>query len=268
MQTRIRRAAASAFPPFLVLLAVLGLWYFISLVVMTKDQKFLLPPPHDVVKAGFLTWRSLHEMLLGLWTTTQVALIGLAISIVIGMTIAIGMSRHRWFEKTFFPYAVAIQAVPIIAIVPVIGLWMGFSFRARILVTIIISLFPIITNTLLGLQSVEANYHDLFTLAGADRRTRLWKLQLPSALPAIFTGFRISAGLAVVGAIVGEFFFKQGNARGIGRLLSAYQLRLQTKLLMAAIILASMLGVILFLAVGALGNRLTRAWRTTAVPEV
>jgi NitT/TauT family transport system permease protein len=252
---------STVIPPTLTACAVLGLWYFFSLVVLSEGQRFLLPAPHQVVETAFFRWRNLEELLLAARATSLVTVLGLSLAIWIGMMIAISMSQARWFERTFFPYAVAIQAVPIIAIVPVIGLWMGFSFAARVLVTIMISIFPIITNTLFGLKSIESNYHDLFTLHKASRSTRLLRLQLPGALPAIFTGFRISAGLGVVGAIVGEFFFRGGKERGIGRLLATYQARLQIELLVAGIFFSSLLGVALFVGFSALSNRVLASWR-------
>src|SRR5262249_53731683 len=159
----------------------------------------------QVVKVGFLDWANLKEVLLvGLVPTTYVALTGLAIAIVLGMTAAILMSQAGWIERSLYPYAVVVQTIPIIALVPLIGFLFNYSFKSRVIACVMISIFPIITNTLFGLKSVDASLMDLFTLHGASRRTRLWKLQLPAALPAIFTGFRIAAGLSVIGAIVGD----------------------------------------------------------------
>lgn len=257
---RTRAVVSGVLPPALVGVGIIGVWYAASLLVLTEGQRFLLPPPHDVISTGVLDWDNLQEILLGLATTTRVTIVGLAIAIVVGMAVAILMSQTNWLESTLFPYAIAVQAVPIIAIVPVIGLWMGFSFNARVLVTIIISIFPVITNTLFGIKSVAAGHHDLFTLHGASRLTRLFRLELPSAMPATFTGFRIAAGQAVIGALVGEFFFRAGDERGLGRLLSVYQNRLQIKLLITAILFSCLLGVALFSVFGQLSNYMTGAW--------
>ena len=127
------------------------------------------------------------------------------------------------------------------------------------LVGILIALFPIITNTLFGLQSVEPGLHDLFTLHDAGRSSRLWRLQFPASLPAVFTGLRTSAGLSVIGAIVGDFFFRQGQP-GIGRLIDVYAQRLETEQLFIAILFSSMLGLLVFFAFGFIGNRLVRNW--------
>lgn len=260
--TGLLERAKGLYPPLVVAAGVVALWYLISTFALSDGQGFLLPPPHEVIESGFFNSGHLSELMEGLLATTIVTLIGLAISIPLGMSIAILMSRFGWFETTFFPYAIVIQATPIIAIVPLIGVWMGFSFNARVLVVIIISIFPVITNTLFGLKSVKRNYLDLFALHEATGVTRLRKLMLPAAIPSIFTGFRIAAGLGVVGAIVGEFFFKGGQEKGIGRLISRYQNQLQTKQLIAATILSSILGVVLFSAVGFASDRLTREWHT------
>ena len=249
-------------PPAAVAAGVVGIWYLFTYYVLDRDQQFFLPPMHRVVNVGFLTWENLEQVLLGLWRTTQVTLVGLLVAIVGGMTVAVVMSQARWIERSVFPYAVAVQAVPIVAISPLIGLWWGWDFRSQVVVTVIISIFPIITNTLFGLRSVEPSMHDLFTLHRAGRLTRFRKLQLPAALPAIFTGFRISAGLAVVGAIVGEFFFKGGSygSEGLGQLLFLYQNQLSGSKLVAGIIFSSLLGLVLFGFFSWAGRRLTSHW--------
>ena len=259
---RAARQAKLVGPPTVVAAAVIGVWYLFTYFVLDRDQQFFLPPLHRVVGVGFLTWNNLEQVLLGLWRTTQVTLVGLALAIVGGMAIAVVMSQARWIERSVFPYAVAVQAVPIVAISPLIGLWWGWDFQSQVVVTIIISIFPIITNTLFGLRSVEPSMHDLLTLHRASRLTRFRKLQLPHALPAIFTGFRISAGLAVVGAIVGEFFFKGGSygSEGLGQLLFLYQNQLSGSKLVAGIVFSSILGIVLFWFFGWAARRLTSHW--------
>jgi NitT/TauT family transport system permease protein len=250
-------------PPVLVFLAFIALWYFVSYGLLTPDRRFLVPPPHAVVQVAFLDSANLSELLEALRLSTEVAMAGLAIAIVFGMTLAIVMSQARWIERSIWPYAVVLQCVPILAIVPVIGFWFEFGFRSRVIVCVIIALFPMIANTLFGLQSVDTGHHDLFTLHGASRLTRLRKLQLPAALPAIFVGLRTSAGLAVIGAIVGDFFFKQGDP-GIGILIDLYRARLQTEQMFGALILASLLGVVVFWIFGFLSRLVVGGWHESA----
>jgi NitT/TauT family transport system permease protein len=246
-------------PPLAVFAGMIGLWYVVSYVLLSPGRRFLIPPPHQVVKVAFMDPDNLSELGAGLWLSTKVAFLGLAIAIVLGLGLAIAMSQARWIERSIYPYAVILQTVPILALVPVFGLWFGFGFPSRVLVCILIALFPLIANTLFGLQSVNQDHHDLFTLQGANRWTRLWKLQFPAALPSIFTGLRISAGLSVIGAIVGDFFFKQGDP-GIGILIDLYRARLQSEQMIGAIILSSLLGVVVFWFFGLLGRRVIGSW--------
>jgi NitT/TauT family transport system permease protein len=270
VQVKRRRSvldvAAMVLPPILIFAAFIGVWYFITYNLLESDQRFLLPPPHEVVRFGFLDSFTMEDTLAALWSTTQVALVGLLIAIILGMSFAIFMSQARWIERSFYPYAVILQTIPILALVPLIGFWFQFNFRSRVIVCVLIALFPIITNTLFGLQSVDRELNDLFTLHGAGRWTRLKKLQLPHALPAIFTGFRISAGLSVIGAIVGDFFFRQGEP-GIGRLLDIYRARLQSPQLITAIIFSSLLGLAVFWLFGFIGHFATKSWHESAGPK-
>ena len=256
-------AWAKILPPVATFGLVVGLWYFVSYGLLKPSRRFLLPPPQQVIKVGFLDWKNFHQVLSGLALTARAAGIGFVIATVIGMALAILMSQAKSIERSVYPYAVILQTIPILAIVPVIGFAFGFNFRSRVLVCVLISLFPIITNTLFGLLSVDHGQHDLFTLHGVGRWKRLWKLQLPAALPNIFTGLRISAGLAVIGAVVGDFFFVQGPA-GIGILISLYSDRLESEQLYTAVIMSSLLGVFTFILVGAVGQRVIGKWHESA----
>jgi NitT/TauT family transport system permease protein len=262
--------------PLAIFAAFIGSWYLLHYVVMSERRRFLVPPPHVVVQKSFLTWKvagsgtlaaiaggGLHDQLDGLWLSTRVALLGLSIAIVVGMGLAILMGQAYWIERALYPYAVALQAVPVLAFVPLIGVLWGFTFRSRVLVCVIIALFPIIANTLFGLLSVERGHHDLFTLHGASRWTRLRKLQLPAALPAIFTGFRISAGLSVIGAVVGDFFFRQGDP-GIGQLIDRYRASNNYPQMYGAVILAAALGIVVFWLFGWIAHRATSHWHETS----
>jgi NitT/TauT family transport system permease protein len=251
--------ARTVLPPLLLGLVILGIWYLISFVVLDPRRRFLLEPPHEVLQVGFFTWDNLSTILEGLYWSTRVALTGLAISIVLGVTIAVIMSQTVIFERALFPYLVFLQAIPILAIVPLISFWFGTGENSRVLVCVLISIFPIIVNTLFGLQSADPLHHDLFTLQQANRWTRLRKLMFPGALPAMFAGLRISAGLSVIGAIVGEFFFGRGET-GLGQLLKRYANRLEGEQLIATVIISSALGVVVFLFFGWLQRRVIGKW--------
>jgi NitT/TauT family transport system permease protein len=251
--------------PVGVFLLAIIIWYLISLVVIDEGRRFLLPPPDAVVRVAFLDPVNLQELLAGLGLSARVALTGLILATIIGLGLAMVMSQARWLEKSLYPYAVVLQTVPILALVPLFGYWFGFGFESRVLTCVLIALFPIVANALFGLQSVDPALHQLFSLHGAKRLTRLVKLQLPAALPAIFTGLRISAGAAVIGAVVGDFFFQQGPP-GIGQLIYIYPRRLQSEMLFAAVILASLFGLAVFWLFGLASRRVT-AWHASQEPN-
>ncbi|CAN5839857.1 MAG: ABC transporter permease [Ilumatobacteraceae bacterium] len=254
--------AAVVLPPFAVGALVIGVWYFVSYVVLDDRRRFLLQPPHRVLATGFLDWDNFSEILDGLWSSARVALIGLGISIVLGIGIAVLMSRTKLLERAVFPYMVMLQAIPILVLVPLISFWFGTAQTSRVFVCVLISIFPITLNTLFGLQSADRGMHDLFTLEHASWWTRLRKLMFPAALPAVFAGLRISAGLSVIGAIVGDFFFGRGDT-GIGQQISQYANQLDGEELFAAIIMTCLLGVVVFLFFGWLQQRVVGKWYDT-----
>ena len=262
VKSRRREAAETILPPVVLGMGVIAFWYYISFIVIDESRRFLMRPVHDVIDVGFLDSANFTEMFSGLWSSTKVALIGLVIAISIGFFLATMMSQAKIVERAVFPFAVTLQAIPILAIVPLIGFWWGYGQTSRVVVCIIISLFPIIMNTLFGLLSADRAMHDLFTLHHANRVTRLRKLMFPAALPAIFAGLRISAGLSVIGAIVGDFFFGRGEV-GIGQLLRRYANNLQGEELLAAVMMSSALGIVVFWTFGWLQNLIIGKWHET-----
>jgi NitT/TauT family transport system permease protein len=250
------RRFSDAGPPVAVFGIALVVWYVVSYLLIDPAVSFLLPPPHDVVRVAFGDPDNRSELLLALWLSARVALTGLVIAVVLGVGLAVAMSQARWVERSLYPYAVALQTIPVLALVPLFGYWFGFSMTSRVLVVVLIALFPIVANTLFGLRSADPGAHELFTLHRAGRLTRLTKLQLPAALPSLFTGLRIAAGASVIGAIVGDFFFQQGQP-GIGQLIFVYPKRLQGEMLFGAVILAVLFGLAVFWVFGALARRFT-----------
>jgi NitT/TauT family transport system permease protein len=238
--------------PIVTLGLFIGLWYLMhswALRAIWDKPPFLVSPPHEVVRDAYLNSKIRGDMLDALLQTTIAAVLGLLLAIVLGMSLAILMSQARWLERSLWPYLVALQAIPILAVVPIIALLFGYELNSRVLVCVIISFFPIVSNTLFGLLSADVGQHDLFTLRGASRFTRMRKLQLPAAMPAVLTGFRIAAGLSVIGAVVGELFFRRGS-KGIGILLEEYRSRNQYQEMYGSLILAVLLGVVFFTLFG------------------
>ena len=249
--------------PLAFSLAMVGFWYLLSYVLLSDERQFLLPPLHEVWSAAIGDGDVRGELLDGLRVTAKESFTGLAIAAAAGMLFAVAMNFRRWVERSFFPWAVVLQTIPILALVPLIGGLFGFDFQARVIVTVLIALFPIITNTLFGLQSADRNLHELLTLHNASRPTRFWKLEFPASLPAAFTGLRIAAGLSVIGAIVGEFFFGRGE-KGVGVLIDKYRGQAATKELIAALIVSSLLGIVVFWAFSWLGRISTQRWHASA----
>jgi NitT/TauT family transport system permease protein len=249
--------------PLVTLALFVALWEYMHRDGMRRffdKPGFLVPSPVTVIDESFLDATVRGQMIKGFGWTAFAAFIGLAIAIVLGVTIGVLMAQAEWIERSMYPYLVALQAIPVLAVVPLIGSIFGGGLGSRIFVCVMISLFPIVTATLFGLTSVEAAQHDLFTLRGASRRTRLWKLQFPWAMPAIFTGFRISAGLAVVGAVVGEQFFREGDKPGIGVVIEQFRQKARFPQVYGGLMVTALLGIGVFLLFELLGRAVVGKW--------
>lgn len=253
----LRRRAVSVLPPIGFLAVIVAVWYLIH--DSLGDNKYFLPTPVQIAKDGFGDPLVRQQLTNGLRQTSEVAVTGLAIASVIGVLWAVAMSTAKWVERSTYPYAVVLQCIPILAIVPLIGIWFGYEFKARVVVTVMISLFPMVANTLFGLQSVDRSQLELFRLQKAGRLTVLAKLTFPAALPAIFVGLRTSAGLSVVGAIVGDFFFQRGTP-GLGSVIATYTRMLETEALFATIFVAAALGIVVFAFFGLLSKLVVGRW--------
>ena len=159
-------------PPLVTLLIFLAGWYFVSYGLLSADRRFLLPPPHAVVDVAFLDPLNRSDILQALWLSSWVAALGLLISIVLGMALAIAMSQARWVERSLYPYAVILHCIPTLALVPVIGFWFDFGLTSRLVVTVLIALFPVISSTLFGLQSADRVGEHANRPGHSDRRRR------------------------------------------------------------------------------------------------
>lgn len=264
---RMKAQVGLGLPPMLVFFFFIGVWYVVTYFVLTPDRRWLLPPPHQVVADGFFVGGTVAEILNGLWLSTKVALMGLGLAFLFGFSMALAMSQAKSIERSLYPWAVASQTVPILALVPMVGFWFGYGVLARVIVCFIISLFPIIINSLTGLLSADRGLHSLFTLHNASRWRRAMRLQIPAALPHIFTGIRTAAGLSVIGAIVGDFFFGRGEP-GLGLLMKKYASRLQSEELFTTVFVACLLGLAVFWAFGYMGRRIVGDWDPYWAKEV
>ncbi|TWU03885.1 ABC transporter permease [Neorhodopirellula pilleata] len=214
--------------------------------------RILLPTPMEVVDAG---WQRRGDLLSAGAMTLYTATVSLIVAIVIGSLLSIVFSQSKLLKRAFFPYVVFLQTVPIVAIAPLLIIWSGYEFRTAVIATVIICLFPIVNNVTTGLISVRVEHRELFQLYGASRWQTLIRLQIPTAIPYLILGARISSGLAVIGAIVAEFFVSNGaDYVGLGALMTAWQGLLKTDALIAALAVSTLLGLILFGAVVLIGR--------------
>jgi NitT/TauT family transport system permease protein len=248
-------------PPAIVFVVFVTLW---QVVCNAFDlPRYLYPAPYDIVTA----WIENQEiLLLALASTILAAVTGFVGAIIVGMGIALIMAQSKVLERSLFPYAVLLQTIPIVAIAPIIVIWIGAGHQAVSAISFIIALFPIITNTHAGLTSTDHNLLAMFELYNATWWQRIRKLTFPAAMPYIMTGLRISSGLSVIGAIVGEFIAGLGGLRGgIGYVITSAQAQLKMPYLFAAAFTSSILGIIIFIAVSVLSARLLRHWHESAV---
>ncbi len=251
-----RWGLAIILPPLLSFVLVMGLAEI--LLRQLQVPEYLLPAPSAVFAAAAEYWRELAGSLL---TTLWATCLGFAASAILGLLLAVLLSTSLWVQRAVYPYMIFFQTVPIIAIAPLLVIWLGPGLPAVALAAFIVSIFPVIANSLGGLLSTDPALVDLFRLYGAGRLATLWKLKLPSALPNILTGLRIAAGLAVVGTIVGEFVASVlGENPGLGVLILIAKRQGRTDLLFAAVLAASLLGLILFALVNGLSRLLLRHW--------
>lgn len=252
---RVRLDVVAA--PAVLFVVLMTVWTLVA-----SRNSSLLPTPAEVWSDGFTNPEVRGRLGGALWQTVKESVAGLFIAAVLGIALAALMDRAKWFERALFPWAVALQTIPILALVPLIKARYGVGFTPRAIVCVVIAIFPIMTNTLFGLKSTDENHHDLFTLHRASRTRRLFRLQFPGALPSIFTGLRISAGLSVVGAIIGEYFFRSGET-GIGHLIETYRAGrhdYDDAALFATVATACLLGIVVFVVFGYLSNAATKDW--------
>jgi NitT/TauT family transport system permease protein len=255
-----RLVPPSLFLPLLTFILVIAGWEII--VRAFHVPQWEVPTPSLVAKVAL---RQSAILAAATFNTAESALIGFAASLLVGVGCGMILGSARWIERSVYPFTIFLQTVPLVALAPLLVLWFGPGLPSVAISAFIVSLFPVIANTFAGMRSVDPALRDLFRLYGASRTATLFKLRLPHALPDILTGLRIAAGLAVIGAIVGEFVAGLlGPDAGLGVLILSANRNFQTPLVVAAVILASLLGLILFLAVQLAGYLLLRRWHASA----
>jgi NitT/TauT family transport system permease protein len=250
--------------PVIMGLIILVLWE--AVVRLAEIPPYVLPGPLVVARTLIADWATLAP---ALRVTLTITLEALAAAVVVGVLLAVLFSLSRWVELSLFPYAIILQVTPIVAIAPLIIAWANDVDLSLLICAWLVAFFPILSNTILGLRSVDHNLLALFELYGAGRWRTLIHLRLPAALPYFLGGLRISGGLALIGAVVAEFVAGTGgNASGLAwRILEAgYQLRIPR--MFAALVLISAAGIAIYLLLSLLSYLLLRRWHESAVgPE-
>jgi NitT/TauT family transport system permease protein len=225
-----------------------------SLVKSGTIPEYLFPAPSDI-------WRTIQtdtlEFLIATQTTLYEVLIGLSLSVAVGISVAIILGSSRIIELAFYPYAVFFQTVPLISIAPILVIWFGYGEPTVIAASFIVSVFPIIINTLAGIRSTDPALKDIFKLYGANRWQTLFMLRVPHAVPQIITGIRISAGLALIGAIVGEFI----GGGGLGGLIDAARTQQRLDKVFAAVLISSFAGIIILSMISLVVRIFFHRWR-------
>lgn len=248
-------------PPLAVALVFIGAWELF--VVVTGIKEYLLPSPLEVVHAA-----SSHadRLLAATLRTGLSTLVGFVLAATIGVAAGSLLGLSRWLERGFYPPTLLLQMVPLVAIAPLFVVWFGFGARSTIAATVVVAVFPVIANTLGGIRSTDPDLRELFQLGKASRMTIWWKLELPSASPSIITGLRIAAGLSVIGAITAEFVSGYtGEDAPLGAIIMGSVKTFQTDLMFAAVLMASLVGFLLFLIVNVLGWIFLHRWHGRAV---
>jgi NitT/TauT family transport system permease protein len=219
-------------------------------------RAYLVPAPSAVLRAMVDSRAELTQAIL---TTSASAITGFLLSTVTGIAIAVFLSSSRAVQRAFYPYAVFFQTVPIIAIAPLLVIWFGYGMQTVVASAFIVSIFPVIANTLTGILSTDPALRDLFKLYGASTMATLLKLRFPAALPQILTGLRVASGLAVIGAIVGEFI----GGQGLGSVVDVARTQQRVDKVFAAVLLASVLGLALFGLINLVSHVTLRRWHAS-----
>jgi NitT/TauT family transport system permease protein len=247
--------------PIVLGVLLLGLWE--EAVRAFAIPSYVLPGPLLIGQTLVSDWGILAP---SLRVTLTITLEALAAAVVVGGLLAVLFSLSRWIELSLFPYAIILQVTPIVAIAPLIIIWANNIDLSLLICAWLVAFFPILSNTILGLRSVDRNLLSLFELYGASRWRTLVHLRLPAALPYFLGGLRISGGLALIGAVVAEFVAGTGgSASGLAwRILEAgYQLKVPR--MFAALALISAAGIAIFLALTLLSHLLLRRWHESAL---
>jgi NitT/TauT family transport system permease protein len=253
-QTRIATTLATHGQTILSFALLLGLWE--GLVRLLDVKLYILPAPSFVVVALWNKWATIGT---AAWYTAQPMLIGFAFAIVIGVLLALMFAVSRWIESLVYPQIVFLQIIPKIAIAPLFMIWFGYGLTSKVLIVFLLSFFPVVVAAVQAFRSIDPDIMDLARITGASPIRMFWRVQIPHALPTLFTGFKVAAALAATAAVVAEFV---SSDRGLGYLLVDYTNRFDTPGVFAAILVLSIMGLLLYASVEAI-ERISIPWHVS-----
>jgi NitT/TauT family transport system permease protein len=257
-------AALKYIVPATVGMAALALWEW--RVRESGISPLVLAAPSDIWAAFVANFSVLMS---ALWTTLRVTLIAFSFAVAGGVLVAILFSQSRLIEFALYPFAIILQVTPVVAIAPLLLIWIGYDNITAVLVVLawIISFFSILSNMVVGLRSADHNLVDLFRLYGASRFQIFARLQLPGALPYLLSGMKVSGGLALIGAVTAELVAGAGNDKGLGWVITPARHNLEKAKGLAGVALLSTLGIAIFFALTALEWLLLHRWHESAVKK-
>jgi NitT/TauT family transport system permease protein len=242
--------------PLVLVSGLLLLWEV--LVRVNQVPHYILPAPSLVLKTLVDNWASLAP---ALWFTVKLTLMALAAAVVGGVLLAMAFALSKWVEIGLFPIAVILQVTPIVAIAPLILIYVDNTTTALLICAWIVAFFPILSNTVIGLKSADSNLRDLYTLYGATAWQRFRFLLVPSALPYFLGGLKIAGGLALIGAVVAEFTAgSAGKNTGLASRILESMFRTEIPMMFAALLLVSLLGIVIFIVFAALAKWMLGHW--------
>ncbi|TGQ39730.1 MULTISPECIES: ABC transporter permease [unclassified Mesorhizobium] len=261
-QERLERIGKWVLPLAIMILAI---WLWDRICVWNEIPKYILPRPGVVLQ-------TLHDdaglLFSSLLVTLRVTFLSLLLAVVGGVGLAVLFAQSKWVEMSFFPFAIVLQVTPIVAIFPLINIYVDNQTTKLLLCAWIVAFFPILSNTTLGLNSVDRNLRDMFKLNGATRWQQLRYLRLPAAMPYFLGGLKIAGGLSLIGAVVAEFVAgAQGQSSGLASRIIEAGYRLNAPRLFAALILISLTGILIFLVLSLISHLILRRWHESALKQ-
>ena len=229
-------------PALAIIIGLLGIWE--GLVRLFDVQRWLLPPPSAIAEE-LVSSRSLF--LDHTWLTLEEIVVGFAIAALSGVVLATGIAFSRTVERSIYPFVIASQTIPIIAIAPLLLVWLGYGLTPKVFVVALIAFFPIVVNMVDGLKSADRDMVNLMRTLGANRWQVFTKLQIPTSLPFLFSGLKVAIAASVIGAVIGEWV---GSSEGLGYLMIRSKPQFLTERVFGAIFILSVMGIVLFIAIG------------------